>query len=120
MIPNKHMVLAAVLAATGMLCFIGRLARVAAQDPPDTSYYDSGVCGGYASLQAIGDPAAAEQYVLGDLNGSGRVDVSDLLIFAQTQGKSLGDPGFNPEADLNCDTTVDGADLLILAQNWGL
>ncbi len=117
---KMHVVLVAVLAATAAFYLVGGLPPVRAQDVPDISFYYTAGCGGLAGVQADGGNPAPQQYVVGDLNGSGHVDVSDLLIFARTNGKSLGNPGFNPEADLNCDNTVDGADLLILAQNWGI
>ncbi len=110
MATNVQRVLAAILAGTVAFYVVGPLPPARAQDIPDVPYYDTGACGG-------ADPLP---YVLGDLNGSDHVDVSDLLIFARTIGKSLGDPGFNPEADFNCDSTADGVDLLILAQNWGI
>lgn len=55
--------------------------------------------------------------VLGDLNGSGSVDVFDLLIL-------LGEWGMCPvegdcSADLNGSGAVDVFDLLILLANWG-
>jgi hypothetical protein len=116
---TNRMVLVAVLAAAGAFYLVGGPSCVRAPEVPDIFYSASAGCAGLASSSAD-DGLAPEQYVVGDLNGSGHVDVSDLLIFSWTQGKSLGDPGFNPEADLNCDNTVDGADLLILAQNWGI
>ena len=117
---KTHMVFAAVLAAAAALYFAGQLPPARAQDVLVVSSYYTAGCGGLAGVQADGGGAAPLQYVIGDLNGSGHVDVSDLLIFARTNGKSLGDPGFNPEADLNCDNTVNQTDLLILAQNWGI
>lgn len=54
---------------------------------------------------------------LGDLNGDGFVDVSDLLILFANWGIC---PQNQPcAADLNGDGSVDVSDLLILLANWG-
>jgi hypothetical protein len=56
----------------------------------------------------------------GDINGDGRVDVSDLLLLAMAFGSLSGDPNYNPACDFNADGAVDVSDLLIMASNWGL
>ena len=56
----------------------------------------------------------------GDIDGEGRVDVSDLLILAKAFGTSVGQPNYNPLCNLNGDSSVDAADLLILAGNFGM
>ena len=53
-----------------------------------------------------------------DIDFSGRVYVSDLLLLAQAYNSKPGDGNWNPDADLNCDDRVYTADLLILAQNY--
>ncbi len=51
--------------------------------------------------------------VVGDLNNTGDVDGTDLLILLSAWGAEGG------IADLNNDGVVNGADLLILLNNWG-
>jgi hypothetical protein len=55
----------------------------------------------------------------GDINGDGKVDSEDLIIFAKAFGTKLGDPDYNEKCDLNGDGKVDAEDLLLLAQNFG-
>lgn len=57
--------------------------------------------------------------LMGDINGDGKVDSEDLIIFAQAFGTSLGDSNYNEKCDLNGDGKIDAEDLLLLAQNFG-
>ncbi len=61
------------------------------------------------------DPNAPEPRPVGDLNGDGVVDVSDLLILLGAWGSCSG----QCPADLNGDGVVDVSDLLMLLSNWG-
>jgi hypothetical protein len=56
----------------------------------------------------------------GDVNRSGHVDVSDLLLLAGSWGKNRGDAGYDLNCDINSDGAVDAADLLLVAADWGL
>ncbi|MGH9867693.1 MAG: S8 family serine peptidase [Candidatus Polarisedimenticolia bacterium] len=55
-----------------------------------------------------------------DLNGSGRVDGSDLAALAAAFGSLEGQPRYRTEADLNGDGAVDGLDLALLATSFGI
>ena len=57
--------------------------------------------------------------LIGDINNDGHVDTLDLLLLANSWGRSTGQPGFEANCDLNNSNTVDVVDLLILADNWG-
>jgi hypothetical protein len=57
--------------------------------------------------------------MLGDLNGDGKIDDSDVLILATAFGSTPEDENWNPQADLNEDSTVNYKDLLMLAVNYG-
>jgi hypothetical protein len=68
---------------------------------------------------AIGTAAAANASPrddsLGDLNGDGVVDVTDLLGLLDDMGRSADDA----DADVNGDGTTDTRDLIDLLGNWG-
>ena len=55
----------------------------------------------------------------GDVNGDGKVDVTDLSIVSFAYGSFEGDPDYTPEADLNKDGVVDMRDLAKVARNLG-
>ncbi len=57
--------------------------------------------------------------ILGDVDGSGMVDIQDIYIIALSFGTKLGDPGFNPDADLNRDGWIDIEDIYLTALNYG-
>jgi hypothetical protein len=55
--------------------------------------------------------------VLGDLNGDGTVDCSDLDVVRAAFGKRRGQPGFDPAADVVQDDVVDGMDLAFVTNH---
>jgi len=55
----------------------------------------------------------------GDINGDGKVNLSDLVLFAKAYGSKPGDPNWNPAADINGHGKVDLSDLVTLAQHYG-
>lgn len=58
-------------------------------------------------------------YLPGDVNGDGKVDIEDLVLFARAFGTKKGDTNYDARADFNNDGLVDGLDLILLAYNWG-
>lgn len=59
------------------------------------------------------NPRAA---LIGDVNGDGMVDASDVLIVKAAMGSVAGQPGYDPRADVIRDGTVDSADLAIVEE----
>lgn len=55
----------------------------------------------------------------GDIDDNGVVDVEDLVIVALAWGSYIGDPGYDPDADLNQDGFVDIEDLSEVGRNFG-
>jgi hypothetical protein len=63
--------------------------------------------------------ATARTTIPGDMNGDGKVSLSDLTILARAYGSTVGSPKWNPYADLNGDGKVSLSDLTILARHYG-
>ena len=57
--------------------------------------------------------------ILGDVNGDGIVDASDLFDLGKAYGSSLGDLNWNSDCDFNRDDKVDDLDLSDLNENFG-
>ena len=53
---------------------------------------------------------------IGDINGDGRVSISDMVRVAQHWGQ-IGDPGWISE-DVKQDGVINVADMVLIAQNW--
>lgn len=58
-------------------------------------------------------------WILGDVNGDGVVDASDLSVLSKSYGSKFGDPDWNSDCDFNIDSKVDVSDLFILSKNYG-
>lgn len=67
--------------------------------------------GGDWTLYGGASPSVPEGTCLGDMDGSGEVDITDLLAFLSVFG--------TPDADLNGDGVGDINDLLILLSQFG-
>ena len=57
--------------------------------------------------------------LVGDINGDGKVDIKDLVLFIKAFGSYPSHPRWNSEADLNGDNKVDIKDLVLLIKNFG-
>lgn len=57
--------------------------------------------------------------LVGDVNDDDIVNVIDLTIVSLSYGYFQGEPGYNPDADLNGDGVVEMRDLVIVASNLG-
>jgi len=53
-----------------------------------------------------------------DINGDGKVNLSDLALLALAYNSKPGDPRWNPNADIKGDGRVDLGDLAVLAQHY--
>ena len=51
----------------------------------------------------------------GDINGDGKVDLTDLVQFAQSYYRRIGDPLYNPDADIDGNGFVNLIDLVTIA-----
>jgi len=58
-------------------------------------------------------------WMVGDLNGDGKVRIDDILAVAQAFGSQPGDPRWNPYADINGDGKIRVDDVFLAAQNFG-
>jgi hypothetical protein len=67
--------------------------------------------------------------ILGDINGDGTVDGSDLIIVARAFGSygpnylypgSPPHPRWNLDCDINEDNVIDGSDLVVVARHFGM
>jgi hypothetical protein len=66
----------------------------------------------FSTLAAL-EPAAA---IPGDVDGSGAVDCADIAIVRTALGSRLGQPRFNPAADVNGDSVVNVHDLAFVSR----
>ena len=70
------------------------------------------------SLDANGNGVPDECELIGDIDGDGDVDLSDLAALLASYGKLVGEPGYNPGADFDHDGDVDLSDLAALLAHY--
>jgi hypothetical protein len=57
--------------------------------------------------------------LVGDLNGDGKVDMTDVGIMIRAFGSKCGEPRYNPNADLNFDGKINLKDVALLLKFFG-
>ena len=85
--------------------------------PDGTVYVGTGGGGVFRSSQGEGISEAAD--VVGDFDGSGRVDFGDFFLFADNFGTAEGDDIYEAVYDLNRSGAVDFDDFFLFADNFG-
>ena len=83
----------------------------------DVALVDSG---GQALPSTTADGSFSNLKIIpGDLNHDGIIDIKDAIKFSLAFGSSLGDPDWNPEADMDGSGVVDIIDLILVAMKFG-
>jgi Dockerin type I domain len=97
----------------------GGVSRTKNSHPPDPGSGTGGVTitsvQEFTTYQAIAI-TTVNGTLIGDVNGNGVVDCADLAIVKASFGKTAGQAGFDPRADLNKDGVVSVLDLSIVAK----
>jgi hypothetical protein len=70
-------------------------------------------------LYSVTFPITFKISILGDVNGDGRVDISDVARTSAAFGSFLCGPRWNPSADVNGDGRIDIYDLARVSANFG-
>jgi parallel beta-helix repeat protein len=77
-------------------------------------HYDPGLVSNASELVI-----AQFDFLPGDINHDGKVDLVDLVLLANAYGTSPGNPRWNPNADLDGNNVVGLSDLVLLALHYG-
>jgi hypothetical protein len=80
-----------------------------------TYQYDLGRVYYQATFMSLDPPT----HIVGDINGDGKVNISDLAIIAKAYGSRPGGVNWNAAADLNLDGKIDIRDMRLAARNYG-
>jgi len=97
---------------------------VVSPDPPlacNLAFYDSKLLkvGDVEIDHDVVDGTYSYEPIEGDLNMDGIVELYDLVRTAQAFGLKLGDPGWDPYADLIRDDVINILDIIVVASNFG-
>lgn len=60
------------------------------------------------------------EYLIGDLDHDGDVDIYDITVFSDAYGSEPSDPNWNPLADFNGDNIINLYDAVLLTANYGV
>lgn len=71
---------------------------------------------GVAAIAAGGYDSLALKNMPGDVNGDGLVNCADFTVVRAAFGKSAGQPGWDPRADVVADSIIDIRDLAFVSQ----
>jgi hypothetical protein len=66
----------------------------------------------FSRVKTLGFP------LIGDFDGDGDIDATDISMFNQQYGKKLGDAGYNDIYDLYDDNVIDAKDLRLIGKNY--
>lgn len=55
----------------------------------------------------------------GDINGDGKVDITDVALVGSALGSTAGLPRWKAEYDINTDGVINIADVIIVATHYG-
>jgi hypothetical protein len=107
---------------------IGTISGASGHVDWDTSGYANGVHrvvfdiqdnAGNWDLWTFGSqPSITYCFLFGDLDGSGRVDIVDIMMVASRWNTSVGDPNYDPTRDLDSDGDIDIVDIMMVAVHW--
>lgn len=69
---------------------------------------------------SVGANWTLQAFLAGDANADFRVDATDLRVISSRMGKSFGQPGYSPEADVNADGIISASDARMARSNLGV
>ncbi|MEM2129111.1 MAG: CARDB domain-containing protein [Candidatus Bathyarchaeia archaeon] len=64
------------------------------------------------------DGVSVKVKIIGDINNDNIVNIDDLIAWDHAFGSHVGEPNWNPQADLNDDGIVDKDDGILIIQNY--
>jgi hypothetical protein len=70
------------------------------------------------SNNSLTGPVQVKIKIYGDINGDGKVDLSDLALFAKSYYRRIGDPLYNPDTDIDGNGFVNLVDLVTMAFHY--
>jgi hypothetical protein len=90
------------------ICYTNYTLTAVATIPADYTPADNTLVGGNITVR-----------FMGDVNGTGTVDISDISVAAAAFGSHPGMPNWNAAADVNGDGVVDIMDIALIASHFG-